>query len=45
MRKLCYWSLPILLVVTAFAAPAKKADKTKWALNATIIEACSCPMF
>ncbi len=45
MRKLCSWSLPILLVVTAVAAAAQKADETKWALNATIIEACSCPMF
>ena len=39
----------LALAVPALAADADKskdkADSTPWAMNATIIEACSCPMF
>src|SRR5213593_266855 len=38
----------IMLVTAATAAdtkPAAKASPADWSLNATIIEACSCPMF
>ncbi|MEK6407743.1 MAG: DUF1326 domain-containing protein [Acidobacteriota bacterium] len=45
MRKFFYWTLPILLAVSAVTVAAQKPAETNWALNATIIEACSCPMF
>jgi hypothetical protein len=43
MRKSVFWALPILLVLCAGAVGGQKEQS--WAINATIIEACSCPMF
>jgi uncharacterized protein DUF1326 len=45
MRKLVYLTLFILLTISARAALAQKTAEPDWSLNATIIEACSCPMF
>ncbi|CAN5597741.1 hypothetical protein BH09PLA1_BH09PLA1_28190 [soil metagenome] len=46
------WTLCVLTLaaITGFfatqsIAPARQAAEDKWAFNATIIEACSCPMF
>ncbi|HEY3135534.1 MAG TPA: DUF1326 domain-containing protein [Blastocatellia bacterium] len=44
MRKFILLTLPILLAVSASSASAQKAE-SDWSFNATIIEACSCPMF
>jgi len=38
-------SLLALTAATAFAAPSGKGAKPDWSMNASIIEACSCPMF
>ena len=35
----------VLLAAPLASAPARAADAAQWAMNATIIEACSCPMF
>jgi hypothetical protein len=45
MRKIRSWILPVILVMSAVPGNAQKTTDTSWALNATIIEACSCPMF
>jgi hypothetical protein len=45
MRKLILLALPIFLAVSASSASAQKSAEPDWSLNATIIEACSCPMF
>lgn len=44
MRKFSVWVLAITLTSTVVSA-GQKAAETNWSLNATIIEACSCPMF
>lgn len=47
MRKVLSFSLlPLILAAPAFAQGDKaKAPSPAWSMNATIIEACSCPMF
>ena len=45
MRKLVYLAVFILLTISARSALAQKTAEPDWSLNATIIEACSCPMF
>src|SRR5262245_30239330 len=35
----------LVLAGVLMAAEGKSAPQTPWAMNATIIEACSCPMF
>jgi len=45
MRKLALLFAVILLTVNAGSALAQKSAEPEWSLNATIIEACSCPMF
>jgi uncharacterized protein DUF1326 len=45
MRKLTLLTVPILLAISAGSAAAQKSAVPNWSLNATIIEACSCPMF
>jgi hypothetical protein len=37
--------LAVLIPVTATGAPKKSAAAAPWSMNATAIEACSCPMF
>src|SRR6185503_13033314 len=48
-RFICTLALALCMAVPAFAADAKSATPAaatpEWAMNATIIEACSCPMF
>jgi len=39
------WSIAFLVLAWAFTTPARAAAEPQWAMNATIIEACSCPMF
>jgi hypothetical protein len=38
-------ALAVPVAATAKTAPAAKSSKAAWHMNATIIEACSCPMF
>ncbi len=46
MRKSMFSSIAVLLLVTGLlVAGAKPAADGDWSFNATIIEACSCPMF
>src|SRR5262244_3974138 len=45
MRKLVLLSVFILLTISVRSALAQKSAEPDWSLNATIIEACSCPMF
>jgi hypothetical protein len=45
MRKLAFLIGPILLSISAGSAMAQKSAEPEWSLNASIIEACSCPMF
>lgn len=46
MRKLIFGFMTIALLTTVAAAKQKKTSKApEWSMNATIIEACSCPMF
>src|SRR6266852_4982444 len=51
MARLREFRIPLLLLGVAAvllicaATTANKADQPQWAMNATIIEACSCPMF
>lgn len=45
MKKLVFLTVPILLAMSAGSAMARKTADPEWSLNATIIEACSCPMF
>ena len=40
-----FLSLGLGLGALALAAPAPTASAPDWAMNATVIEACSCPMF
>jgi hypothetical protein len=44
MRKVCSWVFAVIMVLGTVTANAQKTADS-WALNATIIEACSCPMF
>ena len=45
MRKSVHLAVLILLAISARSAPAQTSTEPDWSLNATIIEACSCPMF
>jgi len=45
MHKMQYFLAIILFVASAFMVQQTKAQETDWALNTTLIEACSCPMF
>jgi len=45
MRKMSYLILPVMILAAAGSAAAQKQAAPDWSLNATIIEACSCPMF
>ena len=45
MRKVAFLTVLILLTIGASSAIAHKSAEPDWSFNATIIEACSCPMF
>jgi uncharacterized protein DUF1326 len=45
MRKSVYLTVLILLTISACPALPQTSAEPDWSLNATIIEACSCPMF
>jgi hypothetical protein len=49
MKRYALWSVVLGLAALALAAgalsPARAAAASDWSMNATIIEACSCPMF
>jgi hypothetical protein len=45
MFKLKHFFSAILFVVFLFTAQQIKAQEKDWSMNATLIEACSCPMF
>jgi len=45
MRKSVYLTVFLLLTISARSATAQTSTEPDWSLNATIIEACSCPMF
>src|SRR5262249_34262412 len=45
MRKSVHLTVLLLLTISARSTPAQTSTEPDWSLNATIIEACSCPMF
>src|SRR5687767_5332279 len=46
MRKpVCTLCVICILALSSILVAQQSADNAKWSMNATIIEACSCPMF
>jgi hypothetical protein len=44
-RSLSFASVLVLVLAVAVSAAAQMTQKPEWSMNATIIEACTCPMF